>query len=102
MFDSNLSIDITTEQIKKAYEDGSTARNCLTATLLKEDCHGHLTHVQKVCCVCDRLVKYGDKKWLDIKKFDHVILQRMFLQPSDNQNNIYGLHKHAFRTLKKQ
>ena len=102
MIHSNLSIDITREQIKKAYEDGSKARNGLTATLLKKDCHGHFTHVQKVCCVCDRLVKYGDEKWLDITKFRNGILQRMFLRPSDNQNNIYGLHIRAFRSLKMQ
>ena len=102
MIHSNLSIDITREQIKKAYEDGSKARNGLTATLLKKDCHGHFTHVQKVCCVCDRLVKYGDEKWLDITKFSNGILQRMFLRPSDNQNNIYGLHIRAFRSLKMQ
>ena len=90
---------VNEEAIKEAYISSSRARNNLMGSIA-DDHTAQYKHCAKVCCVCDRLIPYKKERMLNIKKFEHMNIQKVMNK--DNVINLYDLPTAAFTNIKRQ
>jgi hypothetical protein len=77
---------VTDARIETAYKESSKARNNLTIARHNtevlndvDNVDDEYTYFPKVCCICDRLIKYKHERFINIKRFStNAIIKRAF------------------------
>ena len=102
----NSQTGISMESIEQAYVDGSIARNNLTVLQMNRandemgdgtDCAKHFC---KVCCICDRLIRYNEEMFINITEFKKPVVKNSFHKKQID--DVYNISRWAKRTLNKQ
>ena len=75
---------ISMEAIEQAYVDRSNARNNLTVLQMNSenaeigDGNNCAKHFVKVCCICDRLIRYDHEMLINITEFKKPVVKNSF------------------------
>ena len=103
---ANIQTGISMESIEQAYVEGNNARNNLTVLQMNcdndemGDGNDWVKHFGKVCCICDRFIRYNEETFINTTEFKKPVVKNSFHKKQID--DVYNIPRWTKRTLNKQ